>query len=46
MDKTTSIATLKFQKPIGYKSINTSSTIIKNECGTTCNENVCFCGKI
>ena len=35
----------KFQKPIGYKSINTSSTK-KNECGKTCNEKVCFCGKV
>jgi len=40
----------KFQKPIEYKSINTSSTkkirVSNNECGKTCNKKVCFCGKV
>lgn len=39
---------MEFKKPKEYKSISTSQSIIKEKenCGTTCNKKVCFCGKI
>ena len=49
MEKKSKIEKKKIEKNPAYKNINSSKIIIEknNEnCGKTCNNKICFCGKI
>lgn len=37
---------MEFEKNTNYKSISSSETKEKEDCGKTCNNKCCFCGKI
>ena len=37
---------MEFIKPREYKSISSSEIKEKEDCGKTCTDTICFCGKI